>query len=97
MAPLGKNVAEGPMRGTAKTAGCRPAASFLSIQVDFPVFAERTEESGSAGPINEIVCGSTAVLSVFASLANPAGRPAVRNRQRTPFTRSTRSGRLTLS
>ena len=49
-----------------------------SIQVDFPVFAERTEESGSAGSINQIVCDSTHVLSVFAPRGNLAGWWAVR-------------------
>lgn len=46
----------------------------LSVQGDFPDFAERTEERGPAGSIYEFVCDSTDVLSVFArhgKLARP--------------------------
>src|SRR5688572_21539456 len=69
----------------------------LSIQVDFPVFAERTEERGSAGSINQTVCHSTDVLSVFARRGKLTGRRAVRTGREHRSRGELQSGRLTLS
>ena len=58
-----------------------------SIWDDFPVFAERTDERGSTGTINEIVCDSTVVLLAIRPVRRTDRATGGPDRQRTPFAR----------